>query len=87
MARPKPVILTETPEGFFRHQIITREGVFIVTYKDSAFNYRVQDTLADNNANSYKKTVYVNKGIALNTATKLNEKFDCDDFAVRELTP
>lgn len=85
MARPAPTILEEVFDtaSYMKEQIITCEGIFVVTYKGKPFNIRQQNTIA-NFPPRYKKTVFVNKGHATNLVEKLNKRYG-DYFALMEI--
>lgn len=87
MARPKPEILMKYPLNTRTGknlEIVTCEGVYVVTYDGEPFNVRIADPYASN-IQKYKFTVYVNSAHAVRFANKLNKYFKTDKFQV--MTP
>lgn len=87
MARPRPEIIMKYPVDKLREknvEIVTCEGVFVVTYDGQPFNYRVADPYVAN-PQKYRNTTYVNSGHAANLAERLNKWFKTDKFQV--MTP
>ena len=55
-------------------------------YKDEPFNLKSSNILTNYPGPKYKKVSFSNPGHAHNLAKKLNDMFNCEDFAVHKLT-
>ena len=93
MARHSPIVFIKddnVTKGF-TESIVSCEGVFFVTFQGKAFNKRlVRQKLTVNGmedcSSKYPRTTFVNSGHAFLLANKLNEYYECDDFAVHQVT-
>lgn len=88
MSRPKPTILLENinRKNFKSDQILEAEAIWAVFYQGKPFNLKSQNSLGSYSGSKYKKVSFSNPGHAFNLAKKLNQLFNCDDFAVFKLT-
>ena len=88
MSRPKPKILLESinKKTYKSEQVLEAEAIWAVFYKDEPFNLKSANVITNYPGPKYKKTSFSNPGHAFNLAKKLNELFNCDDFAVYKLT-
>ena len=88
MSRPKPKVLIEKTDRqtYKSEQILEAEAIWAVFYKQKPFNLKSQHSLIAYPGAKYKKTSFSNPGHAHNLAAKLNEVFNCNDFAVYKLT-
>ncbi len=87
MARPKPELLMKYSLDKTKDrnlELVSCEGVFVVTYNSQPFNLRVADPYAAN-PQKYRNTIYANSGHAANLAERLNRYFKTDKFQV--MTP
>ncbi len=84
MARPKPNVLLEyiNKTSYKIDQILDSEGVWAVYYENHPINLKTQNMLVSYPGPKYKKTVFVNKGHAINLCKKLNELFKTNKFTV-----
>jgi hypothetical protein len=89
MSRPKPRILTEAigSDSTRIDQVLETEALWAVFYQGKPFNLKSCTFYTDETQDSkYKKIAFSNPGHALGLAKKLNEQFQCNDFAVYKLT-
>ncbi len=88
MSRPKPNVLMEKTDrhSYKSEQILEAEAIWAVFYKGKPFNLKSQHSLIAYPGAKYKKTSFSNPGHAHNLSAKLNEIFNCLDFAVYKLT-
>jgi len=88
MSRPKPTILLESinKKNFKSDQILEAEAIWAVFYQGKPFNLKSQNSLGSYSGSKYKKVSFSNPGHAFNLSKKLNQLFNCDDFAVYKLT-
>ena len=88
MSRPKPTVILETVDKktYKSDQILQAEAIWAVFYQGSPFNLKSSNILTNYPGPKYKKVSFSNPGHAHNLAKKLNETFNCDDFAVFKLT-
>jgi len=88
MSRPKPTIMLEyvNKKNYKSEQVLEAEAIWAVFYKDKPFNLKSANMLTSYPGPKYKKVSFSNPGHALNLAKKLNEMFQCEDFAVFKLT-
>lgn len=88
MSRPKPTILLESIDkaSYKCEQVLQAEAIWAVFYKGEPFNLKTSNAITNYPGPKYKKVSFSNPGHAHNLATKLNEMFKCNDFAVYKLT-
>jgi hypothetical protein len=88
MSRPKPTIMLEyvNKKNYKSEQVLEAEAIWAVFYKDKPFNLKSANMLTSYPGPKYKKVSFSNPGHALNLAKKLNDMFQCEDFAVFKLT-
>ena len=88
MSRPKPVVLLENVDKktYKGEQVLKAEAIWAVFYQGEPFNLKSYNVLTNYPGPKYKKTSFSNPGHAHNLAKKLNEMFQCEDFAVVKLT-
>ena len=88
MSRPKPNILLEyvNKKNYKAEQILEAEAIWAVFYQGKPFNLKSSNILTSYPGPKYKKVSFSNPGHALNLAKKLNKMFNCEDFAVYQLT-
>ena len=87
MSRPKPNVLLEhiNKTSYKIDQILDSEGVWAVYYDNHPINLKTQNMLVSYPGPKYKKTVFVNRGHAINLCKKLNTLFKTDKFTVVQL--
>ena len=88
MSRPKPTIILESVDKktYKVEQVLQAEAIWAVFYKDQPFNLKSANALTNYPGPKYKKVSFSNPGHAHNLAKKLNDMFNCNDFAVYKLT-
>jgi hypothetical protein len=88
MSRPKPTVLVEKTDRqtYKSDQILEAEAIWAVFYKEKPFNLKSHHSLVAYPGPKYKKTSFSNPGHAHNLSSKLNQLFNCNDFAVYKLT-
>lgn len=88
MSRPRPTILLETidKKNYKSDQILKADAIWAVFYKGEPFNLKSSNALTNYPGPKYKKVSFSNPGHAHNLAKKLNDTFQCKDFAVFKLT-
>jgi len=88
MSRPKPNVLLEyvNKKTYKAEQILEAEAIWAVFYQGKPFNLKSSNVLTSYPGPKYKKVSFSNPGHAINLAKKLNTMFNCEDFAVYELT-
>ena len=88
MSRPKPNILIEyiDKKTYKTEQILEAEAIWAVFFKNKPFNLKSANVLTNYPGPKYKKVSFSNPGHAHNLAKKLNDLFNCNDFAVVKLT-
>ena len=88
MSRPKPTIILEhiNKKTYRSEQVLVAEAIWSVFYKNEPFNLKSSNMLTNYPGPKYKKVSFSNPGHAHNLAKKLNDMFDCEDFAVHKLT-
>ena len=88
MSRPKPNVLLEhvNKKNYRCEQVLDADAIWAVFYKEKPFNLKSSNALTNYPGPKYKKTSFSNPGHAHNLAKKLNDMFDCEDFAVHKLT-
>lgn len=86
MSRPKPnVLLTTNITDYLTADILDADSLYAVVYKDTAFNLRHRYWNAQGELTKYPKVVFPSLAPAQNLSDKLNEYFNCDDFAVKQI--
>ena len=87
MSRPKPNVLLEhvNKKSYKSEQVLEAEAIWAVFYKDKPFNLKSSNVLTNYPGPKYKKVSFSNPGHAHNLASKLNELFTTEDFAVVKL--
>jgi len=88
MSRPKPNVLLEhvDKKTYKTEQILEAEAIWAVFFKNKPFNLKSANVLTNYPGPKYKKVSFSNPGHAHNLAKKLNDLFNCNDFAVVKLT-
>lgn len=88
MSRPKPNVLLEhiNNKTYKSEQVLEAEAIWAVFYKGKPFNLKSINALTNYPGPKYKKVSFSNPGHAHNLAKKLNQMFNCTDFAVYKLT-
>ena len=88
MSRPRPTVLLETidKKSYKSDQILKADAIWAVFYKGEPFNLKSSNALTNYPGPKYKKVSFSNPGHAHNLAKKLNDVFQCKDFAVFKLT-
>lgn len=88
MSRPKPNVLLEyvNKKNYKAEQILEAEAIWAVFYNGAPFNLKSLNVLTSYPGPKYKKTSFSNPGHAHNLAKKLNDLFNCKEFAVYKLT-
>lgn len=91
--RPKPNILINhiDPKTYIQTDICESKTIYVVVYKDAAFNVRKHNNLLDlnhpGNITSYRSSAFSTPGHAHVMANKMNDLFKCQDFKVVKLNP
>ena len=88
MSRPKPTVLLEyvNKKTYRSEQVLEAEAIWAVFHKDKPFNLKSSNMLTNYPGPKYKKTSFSNPEHAHNLASKLNEMFNCKEFAVYKLS-
>ena len=88
MSRPKPiVILQHSDKSTYKvDEVLSAEAVWAVFYDGKPINLKNSSLVTNYPGPKYKKVSFSNPGHAHNLAKKLNDMFDCKDFAVYKLT-
>jgi hypothetical protein len=88
MSRPKPKILLENidKKTYKSEQVLKADAIWAVFYQNEPFNLKSFNVLTNYPGPKYKKTSFSNPGHAHNLAKKLNDMFNCEDFAVVKMT-
>lgn len=85
MARPKAKVIATMEDNGEYTELLEVKGVWAITYKQQMFNHRKLEMSMRGENGHYGKTFYSNKGNALAQARNLNNKFNCTDFAVKQI--
>ena len=87
MSRPKPNVILEhiDKKNYKCEQILEAEAIWAVFYKGKPFNLKSSNALTSYPGPKYKKVSFSNPGHAHNLASKLNDMFNCEEFAVYKL--
>jgi hypothetical protein len=72
-------------KSYKSEQVLEAEAIWAVFYKDKPFNLKSSNVLTNYPGPKYKKVSFSNPGHAHNLASKLNELFTTEDFAVVKL--
>ena len=88
MSRPKPTVILENinSKTYKSEQVLEADAIWAVFYQSKPFNLKSANALTNYPGPKYKKTSFSNPGHAHNLASKLNDMFKCEDFAVYKLT-
>jgi hypothetical protein len=88
MSRPKPTLLLEhiDKKTYRAEQVLDAEAIWAVFYNGKPFNLKSLNSITNYPGPKYKKVSFSNPGHAHNLASKLNEMFNTDEFAVYRLT-
>ena len=88
MSRPKPTVLLEhiDKKTYRAEQVLDAEAIWAVFYNGKPFNLKSLNSITNYPGPKYKKVSFSNPGHAHNLASKLNEMFNTDEFAVYRLT-
>ena len=88
MSRPKPTVLLEhiDKKTYRAEQVLDAEAIWAVFYNGKPFNLKSLNSITNYPGPKYKKVSFSNPGHAHNLATKLNDMFNTDQFAVYKLT-
>lgn len=85
MARPSAKVIQELIYNDVTTELLEVKGVWGITYKNQLFNHRFYETGIRGIFTNYGKTFYTNKGSAIAQARNLNNKFNCEDFSVKQI--
>tara|TARA_R110000868_G_scaffold79428_1_gene226102 strand:+ start:715 stop:978 length:264 start_codon:yes stop_codon:yes gene_type:complete len=86
MSRPKPLILLNKQlANGGEVEILAAESMYMVVYKNKAFNLRNKYWRDLAPAFVYKKLTFPSPAPAVNLAKKLNQMFFTSDFTVRQI--
>lgn len=85
MARPSARVIERLKHNDITTELLEVKGVWGITYKEELFNHRFIEHSINGTTLNYGKTFYTNKGSALAQARNLNKKFNCEDFAVKQI--
>jgi hypothetical protein len=88
MSRPKPTVLLEhiDKKTYRAEQVLDAEAIWAVFYDSKPFNLKSLNSITNYPGPKYKKVSFSNPGHAHNLASKLNDMFNTDKFAVYKLT-
>ena len=88
MSRPKPTVLLEhiDKKTYRAEQVLDAEAIWAVFYNSKPFNLKSLNSITNYPGPKYKKVSFSNPGHAHNLASKLNDMFNTEDFAVYKLT-
>jgi len=88
MSRPKPTVLLEhiDKKTYRAEQVLDAEAIWAVFYNSKPFNLKSLNSITNYPGPKYKKVSFSNPGHAHNLASKLNDMFNTDEFAVYKLT-
>jgi len=88
MSRPKPTVLLEhiDKKTYRAEQVLDAEAIWAVFYDSKPFNLKSLNSITNYPGPKYKKVSFSNPGHAHNLASKLNDMFNTDEFAVYKLT-
>ena len=88
MSRPKPTVLLEhiDKKTYRAEQVLDAEAIWAVFYDGKPFNLKSLNSITNYPGPKYKKVSFSNPGHAHNLASKLNDMFNTDEFAVYKLT-
>lgn len=88
MSRPKPTVLLEhiDKKTYRAEQVLDAEAIWAVFYDCKPFNLKSLNSITNYPGPKYKKVSFSNPGHAHNLASKLNDMFNTDQFAVYKLT-
>lgn len=88
MSRPKPTVLLEhiDKKTYRAEQVLDAEAIWAVFYNGKPFNLKSLNSITNYPGPKYKKVSFSNPGHAHNLASKLNDMFNTDKFAVYKLT-
>jgi hypothetical protein len=88
MSRPKPTVLLEhiDKKTYRAEQVLDAEAIWAVFYNGKPFNLKSLNSITNYPGPKYKKVSFSNPGHAHNLASKLNDMFNTNDFAVYKLT-
>jgi hypothetical protein len=88
MSRPKPTVLLEhiDKKTYRAEQVLDAEAIWAVFYNGKPFNLKSLNSITNYPGPKYKKVSFSNPGHAHNLASKLNDMFNTDEFAVYKLT-
>jgi len=88
MSRPKPTVLLEhiDKKTYRAEQVLDAEAIWAVFYNGKPFNLKSLNSITNYPGPKYKKVSFSNPGHAHNLASKLNEMFNTDEFAVYKLS-
>jgi hypothetical protein len=88
MSRPKPTVLLEhiDKKTYRAEQVLDAEAIWAVFFNGKPFNLKSLNSITNYPGPKYKKVSFSNPGHAHNLASKLNDMFNTDEFAVYKLT-
>ena len=88
MSRPKPTVLLEhiDKKTYRAEQVLDAEAIWAVFFNGKPFNLKSLNSITNYPGPKYKKVSFSNPGHAHNLASKLNDMFNTEDFAVYKLT-
>ena len=88
MSRPKPTILLEhiDKKTYRAEQVLDADAIWAVFFNGKPFNLKSLNSITNYPGPKYKKVSFSNPGHAHNLASKLNDMFNTDKFAVYKLT-
>lgn len=86
MARTSaPVIYSQTFDDGMTWEILGADATYVITYKNQPIGIRVTNIFA-RDVIRYKKMTYTNLGNAIAQVKQLNQRFNCEDFGIIEVT-
>lgn len=86
MARTSaPVIYSQTFDDGMIWEILGADATYVITYKNQPIGIRVTNIFSKD-VIRYKKMTYTNLGNAIAQVKQLNQRFNCEDFGIIEVT-
>lgn len=85
MARPSARVIEQLKHNDIITELLEVRSVWALTYKNQLFNHKFQEPSVRGMLTNYGKTFYSNQGSALAQARNLNNRFNCDNFSVKQI--
>ena len=85
MVRPKAPVLFHCQEDASELEVMIAEAVWVVMYQNTAISICRKSWGSNGQVCKYLRTNFSNPAHAYRLADKLNNKFDTDQFTVKEI--